>query len=212
MIRSLSILTAVAVAFVFATSANALVIDQLQVIHTNGDPDGAADWHLAEVEAFEFGTGINRAEQSQGGVASYPTGVDGGIQDTPGDTSGSTFGTVPGDANDGNTDGSFGNGSVWHSEVQGEITIPDVFQIDLAGAFDITGVVLHGRTDCCGGRDDDLTVVGLLNGQVVFSEFAGIVDGSSSRVAIIPHVPEPASIALLGMAGLGLIKRRRRVA
>jgi len=57
-------------------------------------------FQVAELQAFEVGTGINKAEQSQGGVASAKDSAHGG---------------VPGRANDGNTNMDWGGGSIWHS-------------------------------------------------------------------------------------------------
>ena len=57
-------------------------------------------FQVAELQAFEAITGINVAEQSQGGVA---TAKDSGA------------GSNPGRAIDGNTDTNWGGGSIWHS-------------------------------------------------------------------------------------------------
>ncbi len=173
-------------------------------------------WALAEVQAFESGTGINKALAANGGVASYPTGVDGGFADTAGDTSGSTFGTVPLDANDGNTDGNFGNGSVWHSDDPSFAN--DTFRITLASPTDLDAVALFGRTDCCQNRDNDL-VLNLrdANGNLLFTSAAGIPDqGQTLRITNLTGgtavVPEPAMMSLLGLAALGFIRRRNRIA
>ncbi len=59
------------------------------------------------------------------------------------------YGGLPERANDGNTDGNYGGGSVSHT-ADGD-PLPS-WEVDLGGPFTLARVVLWNRTDCCAGR------------------------------------------------------------
>jgi len=182
--QGLAALTAVGVcAFGFTPGADA------QVRSVQVTQNGTETLQLAEVLAFQSGTGTNVASQANGGVATATS---------------SAFGTEPGDANDANPDGNFGNGSVWHSEGTTGETLTVTFNADYA----IDNIQLFGRTDCCTDRDNNLTVR-LLDaaGGELFSTMTGIPD-DDAEVTIA--VPEPTSLGLAGLGVLGLLARRPR--
>ena len=97
-------------------------------------------FQVAELQAFEMGTGINQAEQAAGGVA------------TAKDTG---YGGTPNRANDGNTNMSWGGGSIWHSGSK----VGTWLQVELAGDTDLGSVGFWGRTDCCQSRQGDFNLI-----------------------------------------------------
>ncbi|MFW6163369.1 MAG: PEP-CTERM sorting domain-containing protein, partial [Planctomycetota bacterium] len=97
-------------------------------------------FQVAELQALEHGTGLNVAEQSQGGVASAKD---------------SGYGSNPGRANDGNTNMAWGGGSVWHSSSQQGTWL----EVELADSTDLDFVHFWGRSDCCHGRQGDFNLI-----------------------------------------------------
>ncbi len=97
-------------------------------------------FQVAELQAFEAGTGTNVAEQSAGGVATARDTGHGGVAPR---------------ANDGNTSGQWGDGSVWHSGSNAGTWL----QIELAADTDLDSVHFWGRTDCCQDRQDDFNLI-----------------------------------------------------
>jgi|GEM_PF-1479699 len=94
---------------------------------------------IAEIIALDA-NGVNVAAQANGGVASG---------------SSAAFGSIIGDVNDGNSNGAYNGGSVWHSDnfdQQGATVC-----IDFAAPVNLASVQIFGRTDCCGGRQNDFT-------------------------------------------------------
>ena len=97
-------------------------------------------FQVAELQAFEHGTSINQAEQSQGGLA---TAKDDG------------WGGTPDKANDGNTNMSWGGGSLWHSGTK----VGTWLQVELDSATDLDSVHFWGRSDCCYTRQGDFNLI-----------------------------------------------------
>lgn len=162
-------------------------------------------WHLAEVEGIQTYTGINLALQANGGVAS-----------ATGTTSG--FGTILGDGNDGIRFGNYGAGSLWHDD--GDAQAGEIYTITLANPSSLSAISIFGRTDCCQGRDDNLTLeLRDAGGVLLYSVNFGIPNipdsGSTTAVngiTLLLPVPEPAT-ATLGLLSVGgLMLRRRRMA
>ena len=63
---------------------------------------------------------------------------------------------VPGLAVDGNTDGNYSNGSVFHSMAGSEIE--PWWEVDLGKNYTITEVRIYNRTDCCDDRLSDVSI------------------------------------------------------
>lgn len=201
--RMSAMLVTCAAVLVAASSAQAVTFGVKRVEVVN--PINGTSWHLAEVEAFEVGSGINKAASANGGVAGADT---------------ATFGTVPGDANDGNTNGDFGSGSVWH----GDATPGEKWFVDLAAPTDLDLVRIFGRDDCCQDRDNGL-VLNLydMNGALLFTTATGIPDidfgggGPNGNLVEIHDLtggqlplPEPVTGALLALGAVTLLRRRQR--
>jgi hypothetical protein len=155
--------------------------------------NGTDTLELAEVQAFQSGTGTNVASQANGGVASATS---------------SAFGTEPGDANDASAAQGFDSGSVWHSGDPGQ---NQMLTVTFSQDYNIGSVTILGRNDgCCLNRNDNLTVQ-LLNaaGTPIFTQ-TGVSLGGPNESATIT-IPEPSTLAgLAGLAGLGLLARRQR--
>jgi hypothetical protein len=160
----------------------------------------ANQWHqLAEVLAFETGSGINVAAQSAGGVATATS---------------SGFSTNPTQANDANTNGAYGGatGSLWHSGVDPAggpaVAVGQTWTVTFANPVSLDSVQVFGRTDCCQDRDSNLQLILRDAGGVqLFSQQFGIPD-DDQEVTIA--VPEPAGLGILSAAAVGLLARRSR--
>lgn len=195
-----------AVLFVGLAAPMAQALEAVKTINIR--QNAAITWHLAEVEGIQKFTGINLASQANGGVAS-----------TSANIGAPCCGAILGDGNDGNRIGNFGVGSVWHDE--GDDEAGEVYTITLATPASLSAVNVFGRTDCCQGRDDNLTLeLRDINGILLHSVNFGIpnIPDTGSTTAIngitlqLPQIPEPAT-ATLGLLGVaGLMARRRRVA
>lgn len=71
--------------------------------------------------------------------------------------SSSGYGSTPERVIDGNTDGNWGNNSVWHSNAANDN--PTFWEVELDATHDIGRVNVFLRTDCCGERNANLEVV-----------------------------------------------------
>ncbi len=190
--RVFALLAAFILAIVPAVAEAGLLDSKTIIVSTNLNPNPSLQ--IAEVQAFETGTGINKAQDIEGAVASATS---------------ETFSTVAGDVNDGNTNGAFGAGSTWHSgnELNAAVTI------ELAQETQLESVNIWGRTDCCMDRQSDLTLTILDSlGNTLFQQ-SGIDASSGPATVLLPStvIPEPASVAVVaGLAACTLIRRRRR--
>ena len=68
------------------------------------------------------------------------------------------FGAPPQNANDGNTDGNYGNGSIFHS-ADNAPEADRYWQVDLLTEQPIGRLSYWRRTDCCGERDSNYSLV-----------------------------------------------------
>lgn len=181
--------TIAALATVPATAVS--VVGATRVVVTSAIPT----WiQVAELQAFQFGTGTNVALASNGGVA----------------TSSSVYAGVafPGFANDGIAPNSYPN--IFHSGSPGA---GEFLQIAFAAPANLTSLTIYGRSDCCTERD--LFNVQIFN-AVGASLYSGVLDARGVAATVnfdAPSVPEPAVWTLMiGGFGLTGAAMRRRTA
>lgn len=181
--------TACATILTGSMTAQATVVTSIQINNS------VNSWlQVAELQAFSNGTNVALA--SNGASATATSTYDPGGPNS-----------LPGNAIDGNTQGDYYAAPyIFHS---GSPASSESLTVTFAHAFDITGLTIYGRTDCCSDRDsytytlfDGATAVG-----------AGSLDARTTHVASVslPAVPEPAAwtMMLAGFAMVGFAMRRR---
>ena len=98
-------------------------------------------------------------------------------------------GGVASRANDGNTDGNWGNGGVTHT---GNTPINNEWwEVDLGVPTYVDRVYLWFRTDCCQTRNEDLRIViydGPVTRNVLWTQNVGTSPGNSKAFDVIPPV------------------------
>ncbi len=159
---------------------------------------------IAEVEAIEFGTGDNVASFALGGVASASSQYDG--------ISG------PGKANDGNTNGNYYAGEIFHSGGPGGNQFLDIV---LGRAASLANLRIYGNTD--GFAERNFYTISVFNAanDVLYS---GAFDSRVTRLSFVDFdappqiggIPEPATWAMMiigfGAVGSAMRSRRRALA
>ncbi len=94
------------------------------------------------------------------------------------------FGTIFGDAIDGNRDGAYGNGSVWHANGHPEINPPTFYEVDLGSDVYLDRLQIYPRTDAIQNsvRNFRLTVRDSNDVQVFSQDFFTGADQATNDV------------------------------
>ena len=117
----------------------------------------------------------------------------------------------PDKAIDGDTNGDYHNGNgIFHSQGAGS---GEYLLVTLAHSYDITGLTIFGRTDCCDSRD--YFNYELLNGAETVARGSLNTENAghfASTTFAAAGVPEPAEWAFIigGLGLVGMASRRRR--
>lgn len=139
---------------------------------------------LAEVKVRPFRTNL-----AQAGVATH---------------SSTLYGAQAARANDGNTDGNYGNGSVTHTNSQASAW----WQVDLGAVRRVESIEIWNRTDCCADRLNNYTVSVLnASGTTVWSNVQS--SSPNPRVTLPPNIDgKIVKIQLNGTNNLSLAEVR----
>lgn len=196
---------AIAAAAIIGLGTPAAATVATSIIITSGKAGG--DWlQIGELQVFAGGVNIALAS---GGAQVFGSGS-------------YDLSSQPGKANDGNISTAYPN--IYHSDGSGPT---EYLEVKFTGAFDVSDIVIYGRTDCCGDRN--LFAYQLRNfgqyGSMLVAE--GALDARNADAmataklpttpgAQAPGVPEPGAWALMiagfGATGAALRRRRRATA
>ena len=210
-----------------APKADAALTAYIHILDGNGDGDRL---HISEVEAFignvipnQLGGGdanisLNSSTNDIGGLVAYGVGNVFPLLGTNGGTD-----IQHGGANQNPNNVLEQAGAVWST--QPDIPGEGQYTLDLGGLVDVTTVHIFPRADnCCVNRFTNLTVTlydnsgpGGAPGAIVqqfTAQGPGTGPGGNPQDVLVYNlaaVPEPSSIALLGLASSAFLLRRRRL-
>ncbi|WP_426192223.1 PEP-CTERM sorting domain-containing protein [Massilia sp. DWR3-1-1] len=186
-VSMLAAVLAVSAALSGTASANVIGVKTI-IIKQNAAAYSQPYLQVAEVIAVQAGTGLDVALASLGATAV-------GSSNHPNSSAASAI--------DGSISGVFPN--IFHSAGG----VNDMLTITFASSFDLSGLTIFGRSDCCSGRDIYDVRFYDATGGLLFTQLGASANNSAHAVAV--NVPEPGSLALLAggllvLAGMG---RRR---
>lgn len=175
-----------------ASRGATVLADRIVVTNSIPNPGGSVISHWAEVQVFQQGSGTNVAAGLNGATAT---------------ASSSGWGTSPGWAIDGNTDGNFNAGSTWHDA---DDAGPDVFTVVFSAPVSVDSFNIWGRSDCCPERDDNFNVE-FFNGTTLVGSNNQMGIGGTFNTGVTPinAIPEPSLMMILPVSGLFFLRRRR---